>query len=208
MKLLLMTGALLLVASKLSPAEQKTAPQCAAVALTVSLQAGDDYQRRINDLTFVVRATKDKGFCWGWMFSLEDAAGHDFIYPVNPPLRFNPSQLLGCGYGQTARESLKISRELRFLLNQSDYERFQPLLKNALWPGDAPNPDRAAKEYLTALDKLSTGLLRLRILHSEVSADDSVRSAEVQAELIAPSGFQFDPTLKPYSTVCSPKSPP
>jgi hypothetical protein len=203
-----MTGVLLLVASKLSPAEEKTAPECAAVALTVSLRVGDDYQRRINDLTFKVRARKDKGLCCGWMFSLEDAAGHDFIYPVNPPLRFNPSQLLGCGYGQTARESLKISRELHFLLNQSDYERFEPLLKNALWPGDAPNPDRAAQEYLTALDKLSTGWLRLEILHSEVAPDDTVRSADVRVELIAPSDFQFDPTLKPYSTVCSPKSPP
>jgi len=208
MKPLLVIGVLLLLVCKLFPHNQETTPQCTAVAWTISLKAGDDIQRRINDLTFKVRATKDKGFCWGWMFSLEDPAGHDFIYPVNPPLRFNPSQTLGCGYGQTARESLKINRELRFLLNEYDYERFDPLVKNALWPYYAPNPDRAAEDYLTALRELSTGLLRLKILRSDVAPDDAVRSAELEVEFIAPSDFHFDPRLKPYSTNCPPQSLP
>ena len=201
-------GVFLLLAPKLLLYEQRTPPQCVAATLTVSVKAGDDFRRQINDLTFKVQATKDKGFCWGWMFSLEDAAGHDFIYPVNPPLRFNPSQLLGCGYGQTSRESLRISRDLRFLVNESDYQRFDPLLKNALWPADAPNPDRAADEYLTALDKLSTGLLRLKILHFDVAPDDAVRSVGLKVEFIVPSDFHLDPMLKPYSSSCPAKSPP
>jgi hypothetical protein len=133
---------------------------------------------------------------------------HDFIYPVNSPLRFNPSQLLGCGYGQTSRESWRINRELRFLVNESDYERFGSFLNNALWPGDAANPDRAAAEYLTALGKLNTGLLRLKILHADVAADDVVRSVGLKVEFIAPSNFHFDPALRPHSFSCPVKSLP
>ena len=134
MKLLLGAGVFLLLASELFPQEPKAAPQCAAVTLRISLKAGDTFQRPINGLTFRVRATKDAGSCYGWWFFLEDAAGHDFIYPVNPPLRFNPSQLLGCGYGESAQQILKWDRELRFVLDQADYEHFDPLVENALWP--------------------------------------------------------------------------
>lgn len=208
MKLLLGAGVFLLLASELFPQETKAAPQCAAVTLRISLKAGDTFQRRINGLTFRVRATKDAGSCYGWRFFLEDAAGHDFIYPVNPPLRFNPSQLLGCGYGESAQQLLKWDRELRFLLDQADYEHFDPLVEKALWPYNAPNPAHAAEDYLTALAKLRTGLLRLKILSSDVAPDGAVRSAELEVELIAPSDFHFDSSLKPRSTACPHQSPP
>jgi hypothetical protein len=204
-KNLLTTVLLLLFVSNLFPQEQKTTPQCALAVLNVSLNAGDDYERRIDDLTFEVRASEDKGNCQGWMFALEDSGGNDYIYPVNPPLRFNPSQLLGCGYGQSARESLKLDRELYYLLNKPDYNQLSPLLVNALWPYSAPHPDRAGEEYLTALKKLHMGLLRLKILSFEVAPDDTVRSAKLQVDLIAPSDFRFDPSLKRLPTTCPPK---
>src|SRR4051794_23720411 len=116
-------------------------PQCAIVAISFSLKTDDSFQRPISDLTFKVQPLKSTG----WMFSLEDAKGRDFIYPVNPALRFNSSQMLGAGYGDTAKQSLSHNRELRFLLNESDYDT-------------APDPDHAADQYLGQLEKLRTGL--------------------------------------------------
>lgn len=172
--------------------------------LNISLKAGDDYAQRIDDLTFEVRAT-DKGNCQGWLFALKDSDGHDYVYPVNPPIRFNPSQLLGCGYGLSSRESLKLDRKLYFLLHQTDYKRLFPLLENALWPYSAPNPDRAGEEYLAELHKIHMGLLRLKILRFEVAPDDAVRSAKLQVDFVAPSDFRFDPSLKRLPTSCPPK---
>ena len=138
----------------------------------------------------------------GWTFSLEDAEGRDYIYPVNPPLRFNPSQYLGRAYGESARQSLSSTRELRFLLNKADYERFWPLVTNALWPYSAARPDKATEEYFTELGKLRTGLLRLKIVKSDVTSDDMIRSGEFTVEFVAPSDTHFDPQLKPYPEGC------
>jgi hypothetical protein len=162
------------------------------------LKTGDSFQQPISDLTFEVRPLKSTG----WMFSLKDAKGRDFIYPVNPALRFNGSQTLGAGYGDTAKQSLSHGRELGFLLNESDYDAFEPHVDHALWPYNAPDPDHAADEYLDALEKLRTGLLRLTILRADVAPDDTVRSAEFKAEFIAPTWFQFDPSLASRPTIC------
>jgi hypothetical protein len=197
---------LLLLTCSTSAQEQKALPRCNAVTLAVSLNAGDGYRRRINGLTFQVRAEQQKEE--GWMFYIVDDAGRDFIYPVNPPIRFNPSQILGPGYGMSARKSLEWNRELRFLLNQFDYERIHPLLVNALWPYSAPNPDQAAEQYLSALANLRPGLLRVKIVGRDVASDDAVRAAKLQVEFIAPSDFHFDPSLEPRPTACPAQPPP
>ncbi len=88
----------------------------------------------------------------GWVFSLKDPSGRDYIYPVNPALRFNGSQTLGAGYGDTAKQSLSHGRELRFLLDQSDYEAFEPYVDHALWPYNAAGPDHATDQYFGALE--------------------------------------------------------
>jgi len=183
-----------------------TPRRCSAVEFTATLSAGDSFRRKLDDLVFRVKPTKDKGFCYGWIFTLEDAAGHDFIYPVNPPLRLNPLQFLGCSYGLTAQQSLEMSRSLRFLLSESDYLQLDPLVMNALWPGDAPDPEHAAERYLQALGTVNTGILRLKVVHFEVSADGSVRSAQLKVEFVAPSSFHFDPALKPYPATCPARS--
>ncbi len=200
MKVGIGVGVLLLLGNELAGAQAKMEPLCSAVALTVSLTADEEFQRRINDnLTFKMLPLQEQS---GWDFRLEDTAGHDFIYPVNPPLRFNASQTLGRGYGESAKQSLNLDRELRFLLRRSDYDRFMPFVNNALWPYNAPNPERTADEYLAALTKQRTGVLRLKILHAEVGPDDKVRSAKFQVELIAAAEFHFDPSLKPHKAAC------
>lgn len=201
-QLLLVCMPLLPVADRVTAQEPQTKPQCNAVTLKFSLKAGESFEQRIGDLTFKVRV--DPG--WkpgnGWDFSLEDAAGHDFIYSANPPLRFNPSQILGPGYSLTTRESLKWNREVWFLLSSSDYERVDPLCIGALWPYKAPDPDKAFDAYISVLKKLRLGLLKLRILESDVSPADFVRSATFEVEIIAPSEFRFDPLLAPHPAAC------
>ncbi len=178
--------------------DRSTQTHCIAVAISFSLKTGDSFQKPIGDLTFEMQPLKSAG----WMFSLKDAKGRDFIYPVNPALRFNGSQTLGAGYGDTAKQSLSHGRELRFLLNESDYDAFEPYVDHALWPYNAPDPYHAADEYLDALEKLRTGLLRLTILRANVARDDAVRSAEFKAEFIASTRFQFDPSLAPHPMIC------
>jgi hypothetical protein len=192
--------ALLAFPNQVFPQEKSTPAQCNAVAITIKLQADQDFQRRINDLTFKMQRLKSTG----WVFSLEDVKGRDHIYPVNPSLRFNSAQTLGAGYGDTAKQSLSRGRELRFLSSETDYDAFEPYLTNALWPYNAPDPEHAPGQYLDALDKLRTGLLRLSVIHSDISQDDKVQSAEFGLDVIAPVGFHFDSSFVPRSLSCPP----
>jgi len=177
-------------------------PHCSAVSFTATLNAGESFAQKVDDLEFEIQPTHAEGFCDGWTFSLLDPHGRDFIYPVNMPLRFNPSQFLGCSYGLTAREGLEMKRNLRFILTEGDYLRLVPLMRNALWPGDSTDPEHAAERYLKAITAVRTGLVRLNTVRFEVSANGLVRSAAVRVDLIAPADFHFNPALQPYSMAC------
>jgi len=177
-------------------------PQCSAVSFKARLNAGSSFMKKVDDLEFKIRATHDKALCDGWTFSLDDARGHDFIYPVNMPLRFNPSQFLGCSYGLTAQQGLKMKRRLRFILTERDYLRLDPLMEDALWPGDSSDPKHAAERYLKAILTVHTGLIRLNTLRFKISPNGLVRSATFRVDLIAPTSFHFGPALKPYSRAC------
>ena len=188
--------------------QKQRAQQCNAVTIKFSLKAGESFQQKIGNLTFNVRADTSRDLPNGWTFSLDNADGHDFIAPVNLPLRFNPSQILGPGYSMTARDSLKWNRELPFLINDSDYEFVVPLWHDALWPYSAPDPDKAADKYISAIAKMPLGLLRLKILKADISPDDLILSASFEAEFIAPVQFHLDPSLSPRRSACpSPYKP-
>ncbi len=178
-------------------------PKCSAVSFTSRLDAGKSYVRKVGNLEFRITAAQGNGLCHGWTFSLEDKSGNDFVYPVNMPLRFNPSEMLDCSYGLTARQGLEMKRRMRFILTEQDYLRLVPLMRDALRPGDSPDPDHAAERYLKAIDAVPTGFLRLDTLHFELSSAGLIRSATFRVELIAPSSFHFDPPLKPRSIACS-----
>lgn len=177
-------------------------PRCKAVSFTARLKAGESFTKKVDDLEFEILPTHDKAFCNGWYLSLDDPHGNDLIYPVNMPLRFNPEQYLGCSYGLTIRQGLEMKRSLRFILTEGDYLRLDPLMRNALWPGDSPDPKDAAKRYLTAIAAVRTGLVRLKTMRFEVSSDGLIRSAEFRVVLIAPADFHFNPALKPHSMTC------
>jgi hypothetical protein len=172
--------------------------QCASVAISFALKKGDSFKQPVSDLTLKLQPLASTG----WSFSLVDTKDRDFIYPVNPALRFNGSQTLGAGYGLTAKQSFSYGRELRFLLNGSEYDGFWPYVEHALWPYAAPDPDHAADQYLSELDKLRTGLLRLTVVHSDISENDEIRFAEFRMEIIAPTTYQFVPSLPSHAVAC------
>ena len=180
----------------------ESASRCSAARLTVKLDAGQSFAQEVGDLELRISATHGKTSCNGWAFSLEDANGNDFIYPVNMPLRFNPSQFLGCSCGLRARQGLKMKRNLRFILSEQDYLRLAPLMRDALWPGDSLDPEHAAEKYLKAIRTLRTGLIRLDTVHSALTPDGHISSATFRVELIAPDSINFGPGLKPHSTPC------
>ncbi len=202
---MLMIAALVLF-GPLQPQLGASGNSCSAVSFTAKLDAGKSFAQKVGDLEFKIRANHDKALCGGWTFTLEDAGGHDFIYPVNFPLRFNPSQLLGCSYGLTVRQGLEMKRSLRFILTERDYLQLDPLMKDALWPADSPDPKHAGEKYLQAIRTIQTGLLRLDTLRSNVSTDGLIQSATFHVDLIAPGSFHFEPGLKPYSAPCPPAS--
>lgn len=175
--------------------------ECTQITLKVSLTAGQNYEQPIGrDFTLNVLANSTPPN--GWTFTLDGPSGDDYIAPVNPPLRSNPTQILGPAYGFTARDSLKIDRRIRFILGEADYKRIEQLWHYALWPGNAPNPDHAADDYVTAIKQLRAGWLRVKTVESDISPDDIVRSATFIWEITAPSEFHFNPALKPKAVVC------
>jgi hypothetical protein len=197
--------AVLLVISPLFAQNGPTQLECHSVSFSVTLQSEGGVRRQVGTHFFRMQPLRTGG----WTFSLEDSDGQDFIYPVNPPLRLHGQQTFGAGYGQTAKQSLAHDRQLRFLLNSSDYEKMKPIVQNALWPDKAPDPERAADQYFQTLAAMPTGLLQLTVLRSDISQADKVRSAGFRVELTAPLDFQFDPSLAPRLTACpAPASPP
>lgn len=186
----------------LRPQLEASGNSCSTVSFTARLDAGRSLVQKVGGLVFRFRAAQGNGLCGGWTFTLEDTDGHDFIYPVNFPLRFNPSQYLGCSYSLTARQGLEMRRSLRFILTERDYLRLDPLMKDALWPADSPDPKHAGEKYLKAIQKIQTGLIRLEAQRYEMSPDDLIQSATFRVDLTAPNSFNFGPDLKPHSTPC------
>jgi hypothetical protein len=105
----LLLGFMLLAFTWYPFASQEPQAQCSQINLTFSLTAGQSLKQNIGaGLTLQVHSNDSLGPPNGWTFSLDDPARHDYIAPVNPPLRFNPLQTLGPGHGLTARESWSV----------------------------------------------------------------------------------------------------
>lgn len=201
MNLMLMIAALALFGA-LGPQPGASPARWNAVSFTVRLEAGHSFNQKVGGLEFKLRGTNDKRLCNGWWFSLEDAGGHDFIYPLNMPLRFNPSQFLGCSYGLTVRQGLEMKRSLQFILTEEDYLRLGPLMSDALWPANSLDPEHAGEKYLAALRTVRAGLIQINTAHFDLSPNGLIRSATFRVKLTAPGSFQFDPALKPHPTAC------
>jgi len=141
----------------------------------------------------------------GWTIELfpQTSPQHDYIYPVNPPIRFNGLQTLGATYGDDATTSLGHPHQMRFLLDANVYERIQPLLTAALWPYNAPHPETAGAEYLGTLKELPTGRADLTVLSYDLEPEtDSIRHINIRVTFTVPAGFKFDPHFQPKPVGC------
>jgi hypothetical protein len=188
----------------------RPATACRHTQLTAEVSAGEAFAKRIgNELVF--RLTPERlgpeGESSGWLVTMTMAkATDDYIYPVTPPLRFNPTQTLGSSYGDDAKASLGHPHVMRFLVTKADFDHLQPLLTNALWPYAAPHPEDATSAYVTAVEQLELGWLRITFPSYDVdAATDSIRRLKLRVEIAAPKRFVFAPGLATTTAPCPPR---
>ena len=185
-----------------------TTISCRSILLSGELTAGDHFEKAIGSgLVFRLDPEKfgPEGKIDGWTIAISPvgARNDDYIYPVNPPLRFNALQLLGPAYSEDTKSSLEHVHQMRFLISSADFDRIRPLLTNALWPYSAPHPDKADDEYVTALGKVVTGELKFVVQRYDAEPETgSIRHIKFQAEFAAPDSFAFDPALSTKTAAC------
>jgi hypothetical protein len=185
-----------------APTRVSNAASCQTASFAAELSAGDKVEKLIgNDLFFRLDPIRlgAKGELNGWEISMATAKApdHDYIYPVNPPLRFNGLQILGASYGEGVQASLGHPHEMWFLLNRADYDRLSPLLTNALWPYSAPRPDQSNAEYLDAVRTVAKGWLKFGVVSYDLSAADSVARLKFRVEFRAPGISSLSGGLRP-----------
>jgi hypothetical protein len=186
------TKALLIQLLILGVGSAWSADQCNSVSISAKLTADQTFEQEIGgDLVFRIRPEKlgPEGDLHGWIVTLfrKRSPQQDYIYPVNPPIRFNGLQTLGSVFGESSKSSLESAHRMRFLFQQNDYERIQPYLTAALWPYSAPHPDTVGAEYLSALQHLRMGVADLRVLSYElIPGTESIRQMKFQAVFTAP----------------------
>jgi hypothetical protein len=193
-----------------APGTVETAPRlgCHSISFESELSAGQRFEKAINkQLIFRVDPYRlvPQGDINSWEISLvrSDDPTRDYIYPVNPPLRFNGVQVLGPAYGADTATALASPHRMRFLLSRKDDERLWPLVTNALWPYSAPQPDKAGAEYVRILQSLETGELSLEVLSYNVDPQTgSIQRLRFRATFTAPERFRFFSALGPTPDSC------
>ena len=143
------------VAALLSQAQVSSS--CNSVSFKVTLHVSEDFEKELGGgLLFRVKSQKQPG----WFVDIvpAEATSQDYIYPVNLPLRFNPNQTLGPGYGESVRSSLAYPHEMQFLLYKPDYDRVFSLVGNVVWSYQTSDPDKALSDYASAARKAKKGM--------------------------------------------------
>jgi len=187
---------------------QTTIKSCRSFTLRGELSAKATYKRDIgNGLSFQLRPTRlgANGQLDGWEIYIlrSDDVEHDYIYPVNFPLRFNGVQILGASYNDDAEASLGRPHEMWFLTNKTDYEKMVPVLNNALWPYMSPHPDKVGEEFSAVLKKVKTGWLEITVPSYNLVPDvDSIQRIEFQVDFIVPQTFKLATGLHSQAAEC------
>ena len=108
----------------------------------------------------------------------------DYIYPVTPPYRMNPTQYLDGSYNQKI-ETGDI-REFEFLLNADDSVTAELALQKVLWS----KTDKDQEDGLAIIDQLPRGSGTLTITDAKsVTSGDETKYTDLSftADLIIPS---------------------
>jgi hypothetical protein len=201
---ILLTG--LLPLSLLAPVRAQKQPSfsCQSVSFKAVLTAPNDFQRELGGglLFRVIREQQP-----AWLVDIVPAEENtkDYVYPVNPPLRFNPHQTLGPGYGETVKSSLSHPHEMKFLLNRSDFDRIWGLVGNVLRPYQTPDPDKALSDYNDAVDDARKGSLKVTVSSYKTDPKTgALARIKLRVVIITPPDFQFAPGLNAWPAPCSP----
>ncbi len=201
-RLLVATALMCLIAAV--PARAQSSLACLSVSFKVHLNAGDSFERELGGgLLFRMTSEKEPG----WFLDIVPAEANtkDYIYPVNLPLRLNPNQTLGPGYGETVKSSLAHPHEMYFLLNRSDYDRVSGLIGNVLWSYQTSDPDKALADYTNAADEARKGWLRVAVSSYKTDPKTGALSRiKLRVDVTTPQDFQFAPHLNPWPWPCHP----
>jgi hypothetical protein len=175
--------ALLLVASSLFAKEPAKA-DCKSFRFDVSLSAGHDFEKPIGEGLTLTIQHEEGGTGWDIALTKKD---RDYIYPANLPIRFNPLQIIGPGYGQTLHDQTS-NRTMKFLWKDAEYERITRLEQDVLWPYQTKDPDKAIDDYTHAITRASIGELRLVVRDFKAEKDQLV-AIDYDAEIVVPQAF-------------------
>jgi hypothetical protein len=175
---------------------------CQSVFFKAALNAHDDYERELGGgLLFRVKSGKEPG----WFVDVVPAEENkkDYVYPVNLPLRQNPNQTLGPGYGETVDSSLGHPHVMNFLLNRSDYDRVSGLIGNVLRSYQTPDPDKAVSDYTNAVDDAKKGQLKVTVSsHKTDHTTGTLSRIKLRVQITTPADFQFAPGFYPLPSSC------
>src|SRR6202167_4856392 len=201
---MLLTG--LLPLFLLAPISRQKRPSFSwqSVSFKAVLNAPNDFQRELGG-GLLFRVMREKQPAWFVDIVPAEENTKDYIYPVNTPLRFNPNQTLGPGYGETVQSSLSHPHEMKFLLDRSDYERISGLVGNVLWPSQTPDPDKALYDYNNAMDDARKGSLKITVSSHKIDPKTgAVARIKLRVTITTPPDFQFAPGLNPWPAPCGP----
>src|SRR3984885_9589799 len=118
------------------------------------------------------------------------------------PLRQNPNQTLGAGYGESVDSSLGHPHEMRFLLDRSGYDRVSALIGNVLSSYQTPDPDKAVSDYTSAVDSARKGSLRVNVSSYKADKAGTLTRIKLRVEITTPLDFQFAPGFNPLPSSC------
>jgi hypothetical protein len=187
------------VAAMLSQAQVSSS--CNSVSFKVNLHVSEDFEKELGGgLLFRVKSGKQPG----WFVDIvpAEATSQDYIYPVNLPLRFNPNQTLGPGYGETVRSSLAYTHEMQFLLYKPDYDQVSSLIGNVLWSYRSSDPDKALSDYASAARKAKKGMLKVTVSSYKTNATGALARIKLRVQITTPLEFPYAPGLTPMPATC------
>ena len=210
---LLGAAGLLVLTSAASSRPAPSESRCHTITFEGEILAGQPFKRDIGGgLTLELMPQKlgATGALSGWRIQIMGNSGKmppanrdDYIYLVNLPLRFNPTQDIGTSYGISVEEKLRYVLTYAFVLNKTDYKKMVYILDDALWPYAARNPERADERYLSTLGTLELGELRFAALrHLAADRGQSIRELHFRADVTTPRSFKFSPMFAARPSAC------
>jgi len=171
---------------------------CKKASFEGRVEGGESYRFNMTpDLKVSLEPLKSN---WGWQVTVSPKdSTDDWTFPVNMPLRTGESQLLGTGYGTTARERLKFGAEVKFVLTTADYARYSKLAAETL---ESSRPE-AAGEYIRLLPKIPAGVIAINVQeYDQTGSPETVAWMRFKGSIVVPESFDQGGDTRWVSVPC------